>query len=288
MKKQWLSIEVSCGTDIADELAAAVADAFHTGVEITGAGIRFYLEGDYLVEEEERELQRVLDEVGKSYHLDFPLTFTVSPLFEEDWADRWKVHFKPLPVGAHFLVCPTWEEPKPAAGDRVIWMDPGRAFGTGHHESTRLCLEWLEDWASSRNDLNSCSFLDVGTGSGILAIAAALLGFSCVLGIDNDPEAIEVAAENVSLNGMAEKIRLKECTVADIGDRFDVVIANIQALPLIEMAGHLADRVKPGGRLALSGVLVEQGEAVVAAFEGEGRRPVNTLVSGEWCLLEFE
>ncbi len=287
MKKQWIAIDVACEAELAEELAATIAEAFEIGVEITETGVRFYLEGDYLVSRQKEQLQGALDEFAKIHDIPYRFTYAISPLEQEDWADRWKVHFKPLRVGGRFLVCPTWEEPNPLPEDMVIWMDPGRAFGTGHHESTRLCLEWLEKLADAEDKAAFGSFLDVGTGSGILAIAAALLGFKQITAIDNDPEAIEVAKENVDLNGIASTIRLQEGVAADLSGQFDVIIANIQALPLIAMAQDLTSRLKQAGTLALSGILVEQRESVVEAYEKRGVRLVGAQAAGEWSLLEF-
>jgi ribosomal protein L11 methyltransferase len=287
MRKSWTGVEISCDEEAADELAAEVAEAFGVGVEVGDRYVRFYLEGVEFLKEWESKLNRLLDEIGRSLHPGRPFSYTTFQLQDEGWADRWKEHFKPLRIGSHFLICPTWEDVRPEAEDRVIMMDPGRAFGTGHHETTRLCLEWLEDWAGDRNAAAS-SLLDVGTGSGVLAMAAALLGFEEVLGIDNDPEAIEVAKENVALNRMTDRIVLREATVSGVGSCFDVVIANIQALPLMEMAGALSERLKDTGRLVLSGILVEQQEDVRAAFEKRGLKFSSGEVAGEWALLVFE
>ena len=227
-----------------------------------------------------------------SHSLDSDMVYRTSLLLDDDWADRWKDHFKPLRVGKHFLVCPSWEECNAGPDDRVISMDPGRAFGTGHHETTRLCLEWLEDCSgalqASGRLQGRASLLDVGTGSGILCMAAALLGFQPVLGIDNDPEAIEVALENLELNRLSSRVELREATVAEISDRYTVVIANIQSIPLVEMAPDMVRRLAPSGKLGLSGILLEQQDEVRTAYESLGLRWVETRTAGEWCLLAFE
>ncbi len=207
---------------------------------------------------------------------------------DEDWLEKWKADFKPIRVGKSLVVAPTWEEFKRRPGDRIIRLDPGQAFGTGHHETTRLCLEWLEEWAEGQPDHCSKSLLDVGTGSGILAVAGALLGFDRILAVDNDPEAIEVARGNLVLNGVSDRIVLQAGTVAEVRSRFDVVIANIQALPLMAMAESLGERMSDSAFLVLSGILVEQKEAVQSAFEREGLRLRTVRFAGEWCLLAFE
>jgi ribosomal protein L11 methyltransferase len=151
-----------------------------------------------------------------------------------------------------------------------------------------LCLEWLEERGEEKRGAPGASVLDVGTGSGILAVGAALLGCGQVVAVDVDPEAALAAGENVKLNRMENIIGVHVGSAADIGERFDLVVANIQMHPLIEMAGVLRARVRDDGALALSGILVEQRVAVQAAYENEGMLLRRTKFDGEWCLLEFE
>jgi ribosomal protein L11 methyltransferase len=288
MKRQWIRIDVPCSPDLAENLAAEIADVFEVGVEILEVGVCFYLEDGRFFSGAEEILERVLRDFMETWHIEALPAYSVASMPDEDWLEQWKADFKPLRVGRRLVVAPTWEEFKRGPGDRVIWIDPGQAFGTGHHETTRLCLEWLEEWADGQHDQRSRSLLDVGTGSGILAIAGALLGFERILAVDNDPEAIEVARENFVLNGVTERIVLQTGTVAGVRSRFDVVIANIQALPLIDMAESLVERMNDSALLVLSGILVEQKEAVQSAFEREGLKLRNVRFAGEWCLLEFE
>jgi ribosomal protein L11 methyltransferase len=285
MGKSWIHIEIACAPEIADDLAAQVAEELQVGVEVAAESVQFYLQKENCSGGWEQQLQAILEDFGKVMRVELALTFTCSNFLEEDWAERWKAHFKPLRVGSRFLVCPTWERVEPGPRDRVIRIDPGRAFGTGHHETTRLCLEWIESWEASQGDLKSRSFLDVGTGSGILAIGAALLGCNPVVGVDNDPEAIEVAAENIGLNRMDGKVELREGSAADVSGRFDVVISNIQAFPLMEMAPVLTERVSDSGVLALSGILTEQKTGVESAYASEGMELCEVRIDGEWCLL---
>ncbi len=213
---------------------------------------------------------------------------TVSEIPEEDWSRTWKEHFKPLQVGRRFLVTPTWEAVHCGPERLIIRIDPGRAFGTGHHESTRLCLEWLESCRELDPGSARRSLLDLGTGSGILAIGAALLGFSEVVGIDNDPEAVQVAEENIMLNGLSEQIRLLCATPEGVSGSFDVVISNIESKPLIRMSETIASKVRAEGLLALSGILIEQADEVVAEYEKRGLRPAGVKTAGEWVLLAFQ
>ena len=287
-KRQWIRIEILCSLDLADDLAAEIAEVFEVGVEILDSGVCFYLEEDRFLADGQGKLEQTLRGFKETWRAEALPTFSFSAIPDEDWMEQWKIHFKPLRVGRRLVVAPTWEEVSAGPEDRIIRIDPGQAFGTGHHETTRLCLEWLEDWADRKEVGSSTSLLDVGTGSGILAIAGVLLGFSQVAAVDNDPEAVAVARENLILNGVADRIMLQAGTVADILSRFDVVLANIQALPLIDMAELLVQRMNPPGTLVLSGILLEQKEAVQSAFERHGLRLSSMKFAGEWCLLEFE
>jgi len=288
IKRRWIRIEVSCSPDYADDLSAEIAQTFAVGVEITEMGVCFYLHEDGFLADGRERLERVLSDFRETWRIDALPTYSFSSFAEDDWLEKWKVNFKPLRVGKHWIIAPTWEEVHPGPEDSVIHIDPGRAFGTGHHETTRLCLEWLEGWSEAQHDASSKSLLDVGTGSGILAIAAALLGFHQIVAVDNDQEAIEVARENIALNGVVDKIVLQIGTVADVQSRFDVILANIQALPLIRMAGLLVRCLKDSARLVLSGVLLEQQEQVQAAYEAEGLKLCSRNIALEWCLLVFE
>ncbi|MGD9503437.1 MAG: 50S ribosomal protein L11 methyltransferase [Syntrophobacteraceae bacterium] len=287
MGKNWVHVVVACEPETVDDLAAHIAEGLRVGVEVGERSVQFYLEEDGCTADWERELQEILDDFRTLMRVDEPLSFTCSKFLEEDWAERWKVHFKPLRVGRRFIVSPTWEKVDSKPGDRVIRINPGRAFGTGHHETTRLCLQWMEEWEKEAGSLEGKSLLDVGTGSAILAIGAALMGCRPVVGVDNDPEAIEVATEDIEINGLNDVLELKTGTAGDVKGVFDAVVANIQAFPLIDMAHVLTKRVKSGGALALSGILTEQGAVVRAAYEQEGLSLLYVKDDGEWRLLAF-
>lgn len=288
MPEKWICIEVECEGKAADELGAELAERYGVPIEFTDRGIRFYLEDDRFSKIGKSGVLEVLSSFRDSLYpgTSFPCAMTVLP--DEDWTANWKAHFKPLRVGRRFLICPTWEDAAPCAHDRVLSIDPGRAFGTGHHETTALCLRWLEEWAEERDVAELGTLLDLGTGSGILAMAAVLLGYREVVGLDNDPEAIEVAEENVVLNGLQGKMTLRTGSVTGIDGCFDIVVANIQSQPLVEMAREIAKRVKPRGRAVLSGILLDQQAAVRDAYEGSGMIPAGSKTAGEWCLLEFK
>lgn len=193
----------------------------------------------------------------------------LQPRFEDvadrAWEREWLKDFKPLRFGERLWVCPGGQTPPPEARDAVLlWLDPGLAFGTGTHATTALCLEWLDS-----APLAGARVLDVGCGSGILAIAALLLGSEGAVGVDIDPQALLATRENAERNGVAPRLAVRPADApwgADAAEGYAVVLANILAEPLIALAPRLAAATLPGGTVVLSGLLTEQAGAVTAAF----------------------
>ncbi|MFB8829905.1 50S ribosomal protein L11 methyltransferase [Azotobacter sp. CWF10] len=181
---------------------------------------------------------------------------------DQDWERSWMDNFQPMRFGRRLWIVPSWHQaPEPEAVN--LLLDPGLAFGTGTHPTTALCLEWLDG-----QDLADCSVLDFGCGSGILAIAALLLGAKRAVGTDIDPQALEASRDNATRNGI-DPARFPLYLPADLPQQpADVVVANILAGPLVQLAPTITSLVKPGGRLALSGILAEQAEEVRAAYQG--------------------
>lgn len=241
------------------------------------AWVRTYLPVDDI--EARRRVEVGLWYLGRLYPVPEPL---LRELAEANWAEAWKEHFTPLGIGERFWVIPAWIDPATvpaAAGGRVIRLDPGMAFGTGLHPTTQLCLAALEALVRP-----GAALLDVGTGSGILAIGAARLGAGRVVGVDIDPRALAIAAENAALNAVVLELwsgRLEDADAA----LFDLVVANILAGTIIEMAPLLAARVRPGGALVVSGILAEQAAAVSAALVAAGLDPAGEAASGDWVAM---
>ena len=213
---------------------------------------------------------------------------TLTAVNTEDWSSSWKVHFKPLRVGKHLLIVPTWEEAAQLPGDLVIRIDPGMAFGTGGHETTRLCLELLEQVMMERSDLAAApSLLDLGTGSGILAMAASLLGAGRILALDIDPDAVEVARENLTLNHLSGRVECGTAPLESLTERFDVILANILAEELVRLAPFLSDCLQPGGTLILSGILAEKEQLLLEGFDSQPLKYCRTLCAGEWAAMLY-
>jgi ribosomal protein L11 methyltransferase len=208
----------------------------------------------------------------------------VAEVADEDWGETWKKGLGPLAIGRVF-VRPSWVDAPVPAGMAEVVLDPGMAFGTGTHPTTSLCLAALSDLLGARP---GASVLDVGTGSGLLAIAARKLGAGRVAGNDNDPVAVEVARENAERNGAA--VELTVAPLARIRGPFDVVVANILANTLVELASEIAAQLAPAGVVLLSGILAPQEEEVRAAYLARGLRPLagGDRRDGEWSLLALE
>jgi ribosomal protein L11 methyltransferase len=211
----------------------------------------------------------------------------LSSVSTEDWSTSWKANFKPLRVGHRLLIVPSWEEVQPSPGDILLLLDPGMAFGTGGHETTRLCLELLEQIMDDMPLLLTPSVLDLGTGSGILAMAAVQLGAGRVCAVDIDPQAVEVARENLALNGLAEQVECSTTPLESMTGSFDVILANILAEELIRLAPFLAERLNPGGSLVLSGILAEKEGLVRSGFADQPLTHLTTLQAGEWVALHY-
>ena len=190
---------------------------------------------------------------------------TWSTVRNEDWAEGWKQHFPTTRISSRLVVRPSWEEFAAQPDDVVIEIDPGMAFGTGTHGTTRLCLEALA--SAFEGATPPRRVLDVGTGSGILAIAAAAYGAEQILACDIDPEACAIAFENAALNQLDDQISFSIAPLEELEGEFDLVLANILAEENIRLADALVAHLAPGGRLVLSGILIEKEEMVADAFK---------------------
>ncbi|TYO98106.1 [LSU ribosomal protein L11P]-lysine N-methyltransferase [Geothermobacter ehrlichii] len=201
----------------------------------------------------------------------------------QDWAEGWKQHFQPFTVGP-LLIRPTWDPTPPNPEQVLLRIDPGMAFGTGSHATTRLCLEAVVAAATAGGIR---SVLDVGTGSGILAIAAALLGAERVVGCDIDPDACRVAVENAELNKVGARMTVVDTPLEQIAGRFDLVLANILAEENIRLANELTGHLADHGSLVLSGILQERIGAVREAFDRRFSRPPEIRLQDEWACLTY-
>ena len=205
---------------------------------------------------------------------------TLHQITDPGWAKLWQTRFEPLPIGRRFLIVPPWRRTKDR--DRlVIVLRPARAFGTGHHPSTFGTLNLIEEWCESHRVVRA---LDVGTGSGILAIAMRKLRINQIVALEIDATALENARENAELNGIDSRIRFSMAPLGSIHGRFDLITANILSSVLIEMAPALKARLRPGGGLILAGILKREADSVISAFAPE-LRCVQTRIDKAWAAL---
>jgi ribosomal protein L11 methyltransferase len=204
-------------------------------------------------------------------------------LAEREWRDAWKQYFNVLHVGKRVVVVPTWREYEAKRTDVVIELDPGMAFGTGHHPTTRMCIELLEQMVRPGMDV-----LDLGCGSAILSIAAAKLGARSVLGLETDPDSVRAAEVNVRRNGVARTVRIvgESLPRPDIpSNSYDIGVANISAKVISELAGELAAVVRPRGAVVASGILVVNSDSVKQQLVASGCAIERTIVDGDWVAL---
>lgn len=229
----------------------------------------------------DEEDKAAIEEILVSFGIDQDIS--VWTLHRDDgWSTSWKRFFHPILIGETLVICPSWEDFEPSPTQKVLRLDPGMAFGTGHHGTTRACLRLLEGCLRPGQPI-----LDVGCGSGILSLAALLLGASHATGIDIDPDAIAVALENAEKNSLLDRCHFSTTPLSMLDLAFPVVVANIQASVLIPLAQHLLPRVEPGGLLLLSGILSDQVDDVKAAFSRFPLTFLDRLQDEEWATLSF-
>lgn len=291
---RYIEITARVAAADAESAADALRDALDAGVSIEAPFVQPDLESDAIVD-------AVAPRVLRAYiPMDAPRTEAAitaacnafaerginsgieqAEVAEEDWAESWKEHFHIERFGQHLVVVPTWRRFDPQSGDITIALDPGMAFGTGQHETTRMCLEALESAVRP-----GARVLDVGCGSGILAIAAARLGAREVLALDIDANCARITAENARLNGVAIDARTGTLDAVSPTAGFDLVVANIIARVIIEIAPQLVAALAPDGRLIVSGVIGEREAETVAALTGAGAAITSVRAMGDWRCIE--
>lgn len=227
---------------------------------------------------------------GKDFGIDIgSLNVEIREKDEEDWANNWKLYYKPINIGERLLVCPSWEEVDNTENRTLLKLDPGMAFGTGSHPTTSMCLEYLERTVKSGD-----TTLDLGCGSGILFIAALLLGSKNAIGVDIDPIAEKIARENADLNQVDESsyevfagdILTDKCLVAKVSDiQYDIVVANIVANVIIELAPLAYSLTKNGGTFITSGIIFERLDEVKEALVKSGFEILEDKRTDDWCAI---
>ncbi|MCQ2008452.1 50S ribosomal protein L11 methyltransferase [Sporolactobacillus sp. STSJ-5] len=253
---------------------------------IEGVNVKAYLPVNSFLGETVEEIKQSLNNL-LLYDIDMGdgrLTF--SEHNEEEWATAWKKYYKPVRVGEHFYIAPTWEEFQPDDPNRkVIELDPGMAFGTGTHPTTVLCIEALEKYLSEHAEV-----LDVGTGTGVLSIAAAKLGAARVTAVDLDQVAVQSAKINVKLNKVQDVVSVSRNNLSDnVEGKYTIVVANLLAELVIRLAeGGVANLLQKDGKLIASGIIRPKKDQVEEALIKSGLRVIEELDSGDWVALVAE
>ncbi len=309
----WLELAVACDPEAVEAVGEILARVAPGGVSVE-PGFTLVDEGlgaavdplapatvrAYLPARDAAAVRRATEEVDRALgHLQaFGLReigeLSTQVVHESDWATAWKRHVGVMRIGQRIVIRPTWRRHRRRPGDVVIAMDPGMAFGTGLHPTTRLCLAGIERWADEGLLLRGgardghARLLDVGCGSGILAIAAGLLGAGGLVGVDTDPIAVEATLANARRNRVARRLRAWRGSLPTGAGPFDLVAANLIASVLVATAADLAAELVSGGRLMASGIFVDRETDVRAAFEATGLRVLGRDAEGDWVALEAE
>ncbi len=297
---RWIEVSITADGEASEAIAQELHKWCHQGVAIEQTGIppdkwdedevppakelivRGYFPENDQADDIKAQINRAIGYLNMLYPMPQPVYNVVD---EEDWANAWKAHYHPVRIGKRLIIRPLWTEVEPLPDDVIIALDPGMAFGTGTHPTTQLCLEAIEDSMPPHLDV-----LDLGCGSGILAIAAAKLYATKVVAVDIDELAVKITLENAEQNGVAEKIVAQQGSLETLitsARRFDFMVVNILAKVIITMCDqHLGDLVRPGGTAIFSGIIDTQADDVEIALRKTGLEPFARRQQGDWILIE--
>jgi len=278
----WWSVRVESEIELADSIGSFLLDGGAPGLQTEEsnalAAVTAHFDSDAIA----GRLDTFLDELGEFFPGSARPTLSIERIEESDWAENWKDHFPPQTIGARLYVHPPWIDETPSGRTAVV-VDPGMAFGTGHHASTRGCLTALDSIVIADGGQR---VLDLGTGSGVLAIAAIKLGAASALAVDIDREACAIAAANAAANRVADAIEVcRRLDAARVG--FDIVVANIFSGMLIGFANDIARRLRPGGIAIGSGLETTEADGVAEAWTATGMEPAQSIHIDGWSTLVF-
>ncbi len=303
MKNEWVVIEIKVKGEFVDLVSAVLDDYGCSGTVIEERALdTFDVPDDVLNPKEVYCLKTYFDAVSSPQLLVSTLEngFNEIPLLEkeiqsvslgdavdlEDWAEGWKQNFSSFRIGENLVIRPSWEEYTPELGEVVVEIDPGMAFGTGTHETTQLCLEMIAELLKQTDAPQD--MLDVGTGSGILALGAAALGCRKIVANDIDPIACNIARENIIKNRYDSRIEISEYLLEDLPGQHDLVVANILAEENVRLRHAFLEHLRPGGWLVLSGILKEKEGLVQDGFADLGLKSFPSRYKDEWVCLLFQ
>ncbi len=280
----WLKVEVTVSNEAAEAISSAMINISPSGIQVETSNeattLIIYVPESVSAEDTESQLKDALEKIKSQGLKVAPASIAISPVTDIDWVENYKKFFKPIRIGRIFII-PSWEEVSPLPDEIVIKLDPGLAFGTGSHPTTEGCLIFLQGLICGGETV-----LDLGTGSGILAIAAAKLGAGRVIAIDNDLQAIEVARENAAKNSVSNRTEFAILDFADFKPaHVDLVAANLTAPLITKFLPAIAQKLEDLKTIIASGITTEQKDAVLLALKENGFNVEKVLDIGEWTTL---
>jgi len=295
--EKWLKIEIAASAELMDALGNFLTETGAQGVfqELlephfpedfpeaqANETIKAYFPQDARSEKRIGAIQKYLESLSEIFS-DFPAPALKTEIISDpDWAEQWKKYFKPIRVSSNIIVKPTWERYAPSSRDIVIEIDPGMAFGTGQHASTRMCIEALEDIIMQDRSVQEWKVLDVGCGTGILGITAAKLGAQDVICLDIDKKATEIARENAAINLVSDRLRIISKDAMTINEPRNLIIANLTSKLLLKLRSHLQQLLLPEGYMIISGIIEQDAREIEENFSVAPLIQYRVLQEKEW------
>ncbi|MBN2397540.1 MAG: 50S ribosomal protein L11 methyltransferase [Deltaproteobacteria bacterium] len=300
-KEKWIEITILTPPELTDALSnfleemgtggvfqeAAVDDFFDSSPGPAQETIKAYLPWSRATRQQTERVAAYIESLSSLFpKLEKP-RLSAKNIVDPGWGEQWKKYFKPLRISDNIVIKPTWERYSPASSDIVVDIDPGMAFGTGQHPSTRMCIVAIEEILLRDSAREERTVLDVGTGTGLLAICAAKLGARAVTGIDIDPKAVEIAGRNIVINGVEDRVEILNRDVALCGGSFDLIVANLISGVFIQLHEHLISLLNPGGHLIASGITEHEAKDVEKVFCNGDVTLHGTQAEKEWVCYTF-
>jgi len=301
-KEKWVRIELSSPSELIDPLSNFLTEIGAQGVfqeepepqsspdfglSSNRETIKTYLPLDIQLEDRIASLKTYINSLTELFPGSGEVRLTKETAPDQNWGEEWKKYFKPLRVSKNVVIKPTWERYTPAGRDIIVEIDPGMAFGTGQHPSTRMCLAAVENILLKNRGIENWRVLDVGTGTGILGISCAKLGAGHVVCVDVDKKAAEIARENVMINHVENKVEVINCDVNTIHEPFNLIVANLTAKILIKIHSHLASLMKKNGYLVVSGIIDQNRGDIESHFLTGSFISGDVVTEKEWICCVF-
>ena len=296
--EKWIKIEISAPSELMDALGNFLTETGAQGVfqesltpQNTAADfpepvieeiLKAYFPQDIRSEKRIVAVQKYIDSLFEIFPDFEKPSFTTEIICDPDWEEQWKKYFQPIRVSKNIIVKPTWERYTPSSRDIVIEIDPGMAFGTGQHASTRMCMEAIEDIIMNDRSIKEWKVLDMGCGTGILGITAAKMGAQDVICLDIDKKAIEIANENAAINNVKTSLRILNKNAAAINEPRNLIIANLTSNLLLSLRLHLVELLLPEGYMIISGIIEQDAKNIEKQFAADPLTLHKMITEKEW------